>query len=249
MSCSSVILDISVFDPLILPVALPEAFTFWNDFEVVGRDPSSRPCAEKHVVDGGSIRLSIITSFEGDTALGVSKHLALDRLQVGDTMVAWQISWQFFWGEAKLYLERFVHVSHSSFFGENFSNSSCELPRSIGQAREALHEQRMQRLRMYSYGVADYAMEEAVKIASLSSKSCAAMVHQVMRQTSFTCSPAVSEKIRHLTDSIPILGRMLMFAFLFPEHSWGNEFLQGFFFQIASSSAKNNLVLAFFIYM
>jgi len=74
---------------------------------------------------------------------------------------------------------------------------------SIGQAREALHEQRMQRLRMYSYGVADYSMEEAVKIASLSSKSCAAMVHQVMRQTSFTCSPALSEKIRDLTDSIP----------------------------------------------
>ena len=80
-------------------------------------------------------------------------------------------------------------------------------PRSIGQAREALHEQRMQRLRMYSYGVADYAMEEAVKIASLSSKSCAAMVHQVMRQTSFTCSPALSEKIRDLTDSIPFLGQ------------------------------------------
>jgi len=74
---------------------------------------------------------------------------------------------------------------------------------SIGQAREALHEQRIQRLRMYSYGVADYSMEEAVKKASLSSKSCAAMVHQVMRQTSFTCSPALSEKIRHLTDSIP----------------------------------------------
>ena len=33
----------------------------------------------------------------------------------------------FFLGEAKLYSERFVHVSHSSFFGENFSNSSCEL--------------------------------------------------------------------------------------------------------------------------
>lgn len=81
-----------MFDPLILPAALTEAFTFRNDFEVVGRDPSSRPCAEKHVVDGGSIRLSIIASFEGDTALGVSKHLALDRLQVGDTMVAWQIS-------------------------------------------------------------------------------------------------------------------------------------------------------------
>ena len=58
----------------------------------------------------------------------------------------------------------------------------------------------------YSYGVADYSMEEAVKKTSLSSKSCAAMVHQVMRQTSFTCSPALSEKIRHLTESIPILG-------------------------------------------
>ena len=216
MSCSSVILDISVFDPLILPVTLPEAFTFWNDFEVVGRDPSSRPCAEKHVVDGGSIRLSIIASFEGDTALGVSEHLALDRLQAGDTMVAWQISWPFFLGEAKRYLEPFRACFTCIVFWWEFLEFKLRTLRSIGQAREALHEQRMQRLRMYSYGVADYSMEEAVKIASLSSKSCAAMVHQVMRQTSFTCSPALSEKIRDLTDSIPILGRMLMFAFYSP---------------------------------
>ena len=47
-----------------------------------------------------------------------------------------------FW--VKPHLERFAHVSHSSRFllGENFL-------RSVGQTREALHEQRIQRLRMY----------------------------------------------------------------------------------------------------
>ena len=257
MSCSSVIFDISVFDPFKAASGFPTwgyhlLKRFWSCWMWPFQQtmcwrtccgwrghpdhPAVYPCKSWRRYGIGCVRApwNWQTSsrwHDGRLAILMTYFLGWSQAFLGTVRTCFHIH---------RFLVRITRIS---------SGFNMGTLRSIGQAREALHEQRIQRLRMYSYGVADYSMEEAVKKASLSSKSCAAMVHQVMRQTSFTCSPALSEKIRHLTDSIPILGRMLMFACYSKNIVEETMFLQCFFFQFASSSAKNNLVLAYFLYV